>query len=192
MVDSTAFIYLSAYQQPFTGIFLNSELNTYFRFFGPATQSILEDTDGYKQLVLPKTLTEAVSLTGDLYRRQVLYPDMIDLLQEPKVFIAGPRGTGKTTMLTIAGTKWLRSGKNVFIVKGVFSSKSCPVLLHIHESLEKELATQSESGRTYGQVIPVDCDFSSEEGIDSCIEEIISTTKDTRDLCVLMEVHPEG
>lgn len=116
---------------------------------------------------------------------------MIKLLQEPKVFIAGPRSTGKTTMLTITGTKWLRSGKNVFLVKDS-SSKGCPFLLHIHESLEKELATQSKSGRSHGRVIDVDCDFSSEEDIDIRIEEIISKTRNTKHLCVLIEAHHEG
>lgn len=133
-----------------------------------------------------------MSLTGDLYRRKVLYPDMIPLLQEPKVFLAGPQSTEKTTMLNIAGTKWLTSGKHVFIVKGVFSSKSCSFLLHIHESLKKELATQRMSGRSNGRVFHVDGKCSSEEDIDSCIEEIISKTEDTKDFCVLIEMHPEG
>lgn len=116
---------------------------------------------------------------------------MIKLLQEPKMFLAGPRSTGKTTMLTITGTKWLRSGKNVFIVKDS-SSKGCSFFSHIHESLEKKLVKNFTFGRSNGHVIHADCDFSSEEGRDNCIKDIMSQTTDTKHLCVLIEAHPEG
>ncbi|PVD21803.1 hypothetical protein C0Q70_17604 [Pomacea canaliculata] len=85
------------------------------RFCGPATTSTLSVFFDSRPHILPKTLDQAVSMTGDFFERFTLYPGMKELLHEPLVCLVGPPCTGKTKMLTLAGKKWLSEGHDVHI-----------------------------------------------------------------------------
>lgn len=89
--------------------------NFFFRFCGPATTSTLSVFFDSRPHILPKTLDQAVSMTGDFFERFTLYPGMKELLHEPLVCLVGPPCTGKTKMLTLAGKKWLSEGHDVHI-----------------------------------------------------------------------------
>ncbi|XP_025114469.1 uncharacterized protein LOC112576324 [Pomacea canaliculata] len=84
------------------------------RFCGPATSTVLSMES--KSYQLPKTLRDAVSLTGDMFERSFLYPNMTKLLNERFLFLAGPPGTGKTRMLALVGRKWVLEGHPVHII----------------------------------------------------------------------------
>ncbi|XP_025112631.1 uncharacterized protein LOC112575179 [Pomacea canaliculata] len=75
------------------------------RFCGPATQSALEGQ--CQSMYLPKTQVEAVSVTGDLYRRPILSEDMLDLLTKERLFLVGPPNTA-----TEAGWRELASKRS--------------------------------------------------------------------------------
>lgn len=98
-------------------IFLNnfSLLIYFFRFCGPATTSTLSVFFDSKPHILPKTLDQAVSMTGDFFELFTLYPGMKELLDEPLVCLVGPPSTGKTKMLTLVGKKLLSEGHDVHI-----------------------------------------------------------------------------
>lgn len=57
-----------------------------------------------------------MSLTGDMFERCTLYPGMTDLLDKPRICLAGPPGTGKTKMLTLVARKWISEGHDVRII----------------------------------------------------------------------------
>ncbi|XP_025113588.1 uncharacterized protein LOC112575781 isoform X1 [Pomacea canaliculata] len=90
------------------------------RFCGPATISSLscESTQPSESFSyqLPKTLDQAVSLTGDMFERFTLYPGMTDLLDKPRICLAGPPGTGKSKMLSLVAQKWISEGHDVRII----------------------------------------------------------------------------
>ncbi|XP_025113297.1 uncharacterized protein LOC112575566 [Pomacea canaliculata] len=156
------------------------------RFFGPATQSTLQVPGEYEHFVLPKTLSQAISLTGDLYGHLVLPADTTELLQQQKLFFAGPPNSGKTAMLTLAGCQWLSQGHDVYIVSDI-SSKCHPVLANqiksFKESQEKEKETIES---TFGCTRDFQCDFSSDKSVNQSIQTIVSETKGKR-LCVLLD-----
>ncbi|XP_025113448.1 uncharacterized protein LOC112575684 [Pomacea canaliculata] len=160
-------------------------------FLGPATQSTLQVPGEYEHFVLPKTLSQAISLTGDLYGHLVLPADTTELLQQQKLFLVGPPNSGKTSMLTLAGCQWLSQGHDVYIVSDI-SSKCHPFLANqiksFKESQEKEMTTQS----TFGCTQNFQCDFSSDKSMDQGIQTIVSEAKGKR-LCVLLDgVHLDG
>lgn len=86
------------------------------RFAGPAT------TVEIFCLTVPRIYLrsegDAVSETGNRFVQIVLHPDQADALHQdqPRVFLCGPPGTGKTVVLTLRALKWLKDGHVVSIV----------------------------------------------------------------------------
>lgn len=81
-----------------------------------------------------KTLAQAVSLTGECYAQITLFPEQVHLLNTapPRVFLSGPPGTGKTVVLQLMGTEWLRRGHHVYVVSTWEESRAaCCMLLHV-------------------------------------------------------------
>lgn len=106
--------------------------------------------------MLPKTLDEAVFVTGHMFERFVINSDMAELLKSEKCFLCGPPNTGKTRMLTLVGKKWLFSGNDVFIVKDE-SSKSDSFL---SEHLQALAASNTKLPRsTFGSIYTETCDL---------------------------------
>ena len=66
-----------------------------------------------------RTLGQAVAETGLRVSSLVLYPYQIALLNNsslPRLFLWGPPGTGKTVVLTLKATQWLKQGRDVHLV----------------------------------------------------------------------------
>ncbi|XP_025113851.1 uncharacterized protein LOC112575923 [Pomacea canaliculata] len=155
------------------------------RFFGPATQSTLMVPDDCEHFVLPKTLAEVVSLTGDLYERLMLTQDMVELLEEPILFLGGPPNSGKTRMMTLVGNRWLSEGHDVFIVNDS-SSKSYPLLSHQLKTLTARHETDLSDNSTRGCIYDHECDFTSDMSLKTSIDKMI-TKAEGKDLCVLVD-----
>ncbi|XP_025112765.1 uncharacterized protein LOC112575256 isoform X2 [Pomacea canaliculata] len=78
-------------------------------FCGPATTVTVPSAFAPRLSV--QTLGQAVWLTGEFYTALItLFPEQVDLLCHPpsRLFATGPPGTGKTVMLLMMGTEWLR------------------------------------------------------------------------------------
>ncbi|XP_025114095.1 uncharacterized protein LOC112576075 isoform X2 [Pomacea canaliculata] len=135
------------------------------RVCGPATTPTFFMPGASEPVLLPKTLDQAVSLTGELFERLTLYPDMTDLLKEPRLFICGPPGTGKTTMLMLAGRSWLSEGHDVYILK---TSES-----RLEQSLKMESSTRPSDDGVRGQVFVYSANIHDEKSRKSAIKEIL-------------------
>ncbi|XP_025114192.1 uncharacterized protein LOC112576139 [Pomacea canaliculata] len=153
------------------------------RFCGPATTPILSMES--KSYQLPKTFSHAVSLTGEIFERNLLIPKLTELLNEPFLFLAGPPGTGKTRILGLVGRKWVLEGHPVHIIstspggkqaarhlKHLISStvSSVPVkVFHIKidlgkkKSIEKQLDTLEKSLKE-AYIIAVELNFQMKHG----------------------------
>lgn len=143
--------------------------------------------------MLPKTLAEAVSLTGDLYSRSVLQQDIIKQFHDKHtVFLTGPPNTGKTRILTLAGATCLSRGQNVFVVKDT-SSPYDPFLSQHLKSLNMPPNNQPTSN-ALGEVYEEACNFESEKSVKECVERIANTSlKENQTICVLLDIgHLKG
>lgn len=97
---------------------------------------------------------QAVSHVGDCYTAHtILFPEQIELLNRasPRVFIVGPPGTGKTTVLLLMATEWLRYGHDVYVLSTWESSLAATHMLH--HQLQQMLKTHLAKVPTHGQVL---------------------------------------
>ncbi|XP_025100505.1 uncharacterized protein LOC112567860 [Pomacea canaliculata] len=102
------------------------------RFCGPATSVKVPCLCEPRLCV--KTLGQAVSETGRRYALLTLFPEQVDLLtlQPPRVFLAGPPGTGKTVVLVVIAMHWLRCGHDVYVLSTWINSRVvCRMLYHL-------------------------------------------------------------
>ncbi|XP_025112610.1 uncharacterized protein LOC112575168 isoform X2 [Pomacea canaliculata] len=129
------------------------------RFCGPATQSHLESED---DLLLPKTLAEAVLITGKLYESNILHPYMLDLLEEERLILAGPPNTGKTRMLMLAAEKW--GASELYVISGK--------------------RTQNNFVKQQLRANHIECDFNNKREVEETVK-MLCEKKDHNTLCVL-------
>ncbi|XP_025112617.1 uncharacterized protein LOC112575171 isoform X3 [Pomacea canaliculata] len=154
-------------------------LNMIARFCGPATQSTLQLMD--ETFLQPKTLADAVTLTGDLYERLTLYPDMIEMLSEQRLFLVGPPNTGKTRMLTLAGKQWIESGHPLYILVSSFTKRdfmSSFSKTSNHTPTTKDI---DETSRPF--VTQVICNFNYKKEMKEILD--VLTTQKRIQLCVI-------
>lgn len=92
--------------------------------------------------MLPKTLNQAISLTSHLFEQCIPYPGMKDMLGEPRVFLSGPPGTGKTRMLALVGRKWMSDGHVVHLITSI---KSHGATTALEKLLQQTPMSQSQT-----------------------------------------------
>lgn len=95
-----------------------------------------------------KTLDQAVAIVGDCYTAHiVLHPKQLELLQSsfPRVFIAGPPGTGKTVVLLLKAIEWLLHGNNVCILSTWERSVAAAFMMYhlLNDTLSTQLSTNN-------------------------------------------------
>ncbi|XP_025114302.1 uncharacterized protein LOC112576222 [Pomacea canaliculata] len=143
------------------------------RFCGPATVSTLE-TDESKVYQLPKTLNEAVMLTGDLFERLTLNLDIEDL-KRPRVCLAGPPGTGKSKILALVGKKWISEGHTVHLINTCAERSDAITQLH-------KLLLQSSTGQSPDTPVKfvktMFCNIKNLRGTEERIKRLISEEKE--------------
>ncbi|XP_025100570.1 uncharacterized protein LOC112567904 isoform X2 [Pomacea canaliculata] len=116
------------------------------RFCGPA--STVKVRCITEPRVSIKTLDQAVAIVGDCYTAHiVLHPKQLKLLQSsfPRVFIAGPPGTGKTVVLLLKATEWLLHGNNVCILSTWERSVAAAFMMYhlLKHTLSTQLSTDN-------------------------------------------------
>ncbi|XP_025112597.1 uncharacterized protein LOC112575164 [Pomacea canaliculata] len=151
------------------------------RFCGPATQSTIQLMD--ETFLQPKTLADAVTLTGDLYERLTLYPDMIEMLGEEKLFLVGPPNTGKTRMLTLAGKQWVERGHHLYIL--VSSVSEWDVQSLFSKTSQHTHATNDTDESSRPLVTIVKCNFNIKKERKEILDMLTLEGKKNIRLCVI-------
>lgn len=61
-----------------------------------------------------------------------LFPEQVDLLNKapPRLFMFGPPGTGKSVVLLLKATEWLRCGDDVYVVSTWSGSRAASSMLY--------------------------------------------------------------
>ncbi|XP_025112599.1 uncharacterized protein LOC112575165 isoform X2 [Pomacea canaliculata] len=152
------------------------------RFCGPATVSAFE-IDDVKYSPLPKTLSEAVMLTGELFERLTLSLDMANLLQEPRVCLAGPHGTGKSKTLALVGKTWISEGHTVHVINTCAERSDAITQLY---NLLLQYSTGHSPDTHVKSVIRMFCNIDSSREIDDTIRSLISEKKG-KTYCALID-----
>ncbi|XP_025113098.1 uncharacterized protein LOC112575439 isoform X2 [Pomacea canaliculata] len=151
------------------------------RFCGPATTSAVDIPRTPDGLQLPKTLDQAVSVTGDLFDRCTLYPGMTDFMQEPRVFLSGPPGTGKTRLLGLVGQKWLSEGHVVHIVNTSTKLTSATIqLVKILQEAQSSCISQNDV------VVILNCNTERRKDIREMVTELKANAGE-KPVCVLAD-----
>ncbi|XP_025107255.1 uncharacterized protein LOC112571998 isoform X2 [Pomacea canaliculata] len=135
------------------------------RFCGPATTVTVPCVIAPRLSV--KTLSQAVSATGMFFAEITLFPEQMLLLQTktPLVFLDGPPGTGKTVMLQLMATEWLRDDHPVYIVSTWERSRaSCSMLHH--------LLLQTESPATPSKVHLRRFNFGDDKDVEKAVTDL--------------------
>lgn len=131
----------------------------------------------------PKTLADAVTLTGDLYERLTLYPDMIEMLSEQKLLLVGPPNTGKTRMLTLAGKQWLESGHHLYILVSIFSQWDVQSLFS--KTSQHNPATKDTDETSRPLVTILICNFKVEKEMKKILDMLTLQGQKNSKLCVI-------
>ncbi|XP_025113296.1 uncharacterized protein LOC112575565 isoform X2 [Pomacea canaliculata] len=166
------------------GVAMNDDmyLTVIARFCGPATQSTLDIQD--QPYLLPKTLAEAVSLTGDLYERWTLHPDMVDMLNEQRMFLVGPPSDDETRMLILAANRWLSQGHQVYILSDSTEPRDSGMTL-----LWKKLKTKDDTDEAVdpsrGHLSVVQCDLNNKNEVEKTLEKL--NAREGSSPCVIVQ-----
>ncbi|XP_025112612.1 uncharacterized protein LOC112575170 isoform X2 [Pomacea canaliculata] len=155
--------------------------NMIARFCGPATQSSLQLMD--ETVLQPKTLADAVTLTGDLYERLTLYPNMIEMLSQEKLFLVGPPNTGKTRMLTLAGKQWVESGHHLYILVSILTKRD--FMSSFSKTSNHTQATKDTDETSRSFVTPVICNFNIKKEMKEILDMLTTQDKKNMPLCVI-------
>ncbi|PVD21788.1 hypothetical protein C0Q70_17589 [Pomacea canaliculata] len=151
------------------------------RFCGPATTSAVDIPRTPDSLPLPKTLDQTVSVIGDFFDRCTLCPGMTELLQERRVFLSGPPGTGKTRLLGLVGRKWLSEGHVVQIVNT--STELTSATLQLVKILQE---AQSSDISPNEMVVSLYCNTKRRKDIRDLITNLKATAGE-KYVCVLVD-----
>lgn len=121
-------------------------------------------------------------MTGEFYTALItLFPEQVRLLNmaPPRLFLAGPPGTGKTVVLLLMATEWLRRGNNVHIVSTWLGSRAaCVMLYHLLLQMLKMLNTQLTSGTTPGELHLLKFDLTRGEDLQIAVNDLSQAARE--------------
>ncbi|KAK7090980.1 uncharacterized protein [Littorina saxatilis] len=122
---------------------------TVARFAGPASTVPVYCVNEPRESLHYHLHTEgqAVSLTAARYtHRLVLHPSQVNLLRqdEPRVFLFGPPGTGKTIILVLKALQWLQAGFQVIVLSAHLASQAASYMI---EHQVRQMAGEEDAKR---------------------------------------------
>lgn len=105
-----------------------------------------------------------------------------------KVFLAGPPGTGKSVMLQLMATEWLRSESEVLIVgTGYWSRAACYKLHHLLQQTIKQLfATEAALSR----LVIMMYDFTNDDDVEKASSDLLQAAKGGSLYIIVDEIGP--
>ncbi|XP_025101013.1 uncharacterized protein LOC112568121 isoform X2 [Pomacea canaliculata] len=115
------------------------------RFCGPAT-AVTIPCLSHPRLSI-KTLDQGVSAIGECFAQINLYPEQIEILHAacPRLFLAGPPGTGKSVMLQLRAAEWIRGGHEVHVLSTWEKSRlASSILYHFLLTVSTQNKNQTE------------------------------------------------
>ncbi|XP_025111784.1 uncharacterized protein LOC112574756 [Pomacea canaliculata] len=139
------------------------------RFCGPATQSTLDIQE--QPYLLPKTLAEAVSLTGDLYERWTLHPHMVEMLNEQRLFLVGSPSVDKMRMLALAGKMWLSQGHHVYILSDSPEPRDS-VMSMLWNTLKTKCGPDEADDPSRFHLSVVQCDLKNKNEVEKTLKKL--------------------
>lgn len=144
--------------------------------------------------VSPPRLGKEVLWTGEDYTAEIpLSSSQSRLINSDfqRVFLAGPPGTGKTTVLLLKGREWLRAGHDVQIVcTGWWSLTACRMLYHLLLKIRKTL---QEEGGDIGHIHFHNYKFNDETSdvVEEAVKDLSQMAKDGYLYVIVDEARPE-
>lgn len=119
-----------------------------------------------------------------------LFPDQVEVLnkQQPRVFVTGPPGTGKSIMLYLQGMQWLHEGKDVHVVSIQDNSRAASILMEhlLTQNLRPAVPDTGDDAlrAVYADVPKVyrhAFNFDSHKGdVDSAVDRLAQVARDGR------------
>ncbi|XP_025107949.1 uncharacterized protein LOC112572468 isoform X1 [Pomacea canaliculata] len=139
------------------------------RFCGPATTVTVSCVISPRLSV--KTMAQAVSATGMCFAEITLFPEQVNLLQRgrPRVLLHGPPGTGKTVMLQLMATDWLRNKQLVHVVSTW--DKSLPSCTMLYNLLQTTL--DEEGAGTPSQLMFLKYEFRDKADVEKAVNDLV-------------------
>ncbi|XP_025083117.1 uncharacterized protein LOC112557460 isoform X2 [Pomacea canaliculata] len=124
-----------------------------------------------------KTLEQLSSSTSLCHAVITLFPEQVHLLNTatPRVFLAGPPGTGKSLVLQLKATEWLRCGCDVIVVRPRRWAHAASLITYylLEQTIETQLAPTGQSG----QLHLLECDFYNSGDIEEALTDLLRAAK---------------
>ncbi|XP_070202814.1 uncharacterized protein [Littorina saxatilis] len=148
------------------------------RFVGPATTVSIPVPCHKKDRVEMRTAGQAVAELGRRLTFLVLTLQQLDLMNRdpPRAFITGAPGTGKTVVLVLQGSRWLRQGHDVHVLSTVYDTRA--ISTSIKQQLEMSLSASPTPSLTPGSVSYHRYDFyNREEDVEQAVTDLVACVK---------------
>ncbi|XP_025083114.1 uncharacterized protein LOC112557458 isoform X2 [Pomacea canaliculata] len=140
------------------------------RFCGPAV-TVTIPCISPPRLCLKILNQPSPSTTQCFYAVITLLPEQVHLLTmtSPRVMLAGGPGTGKTVVLQLKATEWLRCGSDVFLV---CTSDSCAACYRMYYLLQQTIETQLAPSGTSGQLHLLEYRFRTDSDVENAVDDL--------------------
>lgn len=152
-----------------------------FRRCVPSTEKNAEVPGSPVHDQLPET---EIFVIDNYFESHDLYPDIRELLQEPRVFLVGPPSTDRTDSLCHVGRKWIAEGHVVYLIN--LRSSGHPATTRLQQLLQQRDGNNSRTSQAHATVIPLLCDIKDDKKINNNINKLVQCSKE-KILCALVD-----
>lgn len=161
-----------------------------FRFCGPASTVTVPCTN--EPRICIKTFDQAVAHVGNCYAAHMtLFPEQIDLLTRAprRVFMAGPPGAGKSTVLLLIGLVWLEDGNDVYVLSTW--DRSLSATFRLCYLLQETLKTHRPDMEGTGRILTIKKNFRQMTDVEEALTELTELARQKPLHIIADEVGPD-